>query len=65
MLHAFDEEGHLVVFGLGCSTQGCQLGVDGFYLTVLDGTVGDPSVVEGGLVVLVVEEFRLKELFAL
>ena len=63
VLHALDKEGQLVVFGLGCSTQGCQLGVDGFHFTVSDCTVGDPSVMEGGLVVLVVEEFLREELF--
>ena len=34
-----------------------QLGVDGFDLAVPDCTVGNASVMEGGLVVLVVEKF--------
>ena len=63
VLHALNEERQLVVFGLRCSTEGCQLGVDGINFTGSDSTVGDSRVVEGCLVVLVVEEFLREELF--
>jgi len=47
---------------LGRSAEGGELGEDGINRDVVDHAVGDAGVTQGGLVVLVVEEFLGEEL---